>query len=237
MRINKYLSKAGHCSRREADKLIAGGLVQVNGKVADVGDDIGDLDIVMIKGRMIEITDNNEYIVLNKPKGITVTTASHDDSNVIDFINYPERIFPVGRLDKDSEGLLLLTNDGDIVNKILKSKNDQEKEYIVTVDHKITKDFLNRMSSEVKLEIGTTKKSIVKYIDEYTFSMIITQGLNRQIRRMCEHFGYKVVKLKRVRIINLKLGNLDLGKWRKVTDKELKKLFKAIDYDKTIAVK
>ena len=236
MRINKYLSKAGYCSRREADKLIAGGLVQVNGKVADIGDDIGDLDIVMIKGRMIEITDNNEYVLLNKPKGITVTTASHDDSNVIDFINYPERIFPVGRLDKDSEGLLLLTNDGDIVNKILKSKNDQEKEYIVTVDQKITKDFLNKMSGEVELEVGRTKTSEVKYIDDHTFSIIITQGLNRQIRRMCEHFGYRVVNLKRVRIINLELGNLQSGKWRKLTSKELKKLFKTIDYDKDVPV-
>jgi len=236
MRINKYLSKAGHCSRREADKLIVGGSVQVNGKVANIADDIGDLDIVMIKGRMIEITDNNEYVLLNKPKGITVTTASHDDTNVIDFIDYPERIFPVGRLDKDSEGLLLLTNDGDIVNKILKSKNDQEKEYIVTVDKKITKDFLNRMASEVKLEIGTTKKSEVKYINEYTFSMIITQGLNRQIRRMCEKFRYKVVNLKRTRIINLELDDLESGKWRKLTKKEMTELFKKIDYHKTVKI-
>ena len=236
MRINKYLSKAGYCSRREADKLIAGGLVQVNGKVANIGDDIGELDIVMIKGRMIEITDNDEYILLNKPKGITVTTASHDDTNVIDFINYSERIFPVGRLDKDSEGLLLLTNDGDIVNKILKSKNDQEKEYIVVVDKKITKDFMNKMSSEVKLEIGTTKKSEVKYINENTFAIIITQGLNRQIRRMCEHFGYRVESLKRIRIINLELGDLKLGEWRKLTGKELIKLFKKIDYDKPVKI-
>lgn len=235
MRINKYLSKAGYCSRREADALVANCQVRVNGKVVDMGYDVDKLDIVMIKGEIIEIEDNNEYIIFNKLPGITVTTASHDESNIIDFINYPTRIFPVGRLDKDSEGLIILTNDGEIVNKILKSKHNHEKEYIVTVDKKISKDFIENMQGEVPIDVGLTKESKVKYINENTFSIIITQGLNRQIRKMCEFFGYNVLSLKRVRIINIKLGNLKPGKWRKLKNNELEVLFDEINYDKEVS--
>lgn len=235
MRINKYLSKAGYCSRREADALVANCQVRVNGKVVDMGYDVDKLDVVMIKGEIIEIEDNNEYIIFNKLPGITVTTASHDESNIIDFINYPTRIFPVGRLDKDSEGLIILTNDGEIVNKILKSKHNHEKEYIVTVDKKINKDFIENMQGEVPIDVGLTKKSKVKYINENTFSIIITQGLNRQIRKMCEFFGYNVLNLKRVRIINIELGNLKPGKWRKLNNNELEVLFDEIDYDKEVS--
>lgn len=234
MRINKYLSKAGHCSRREADKLIGNGHVQINGKVATIGDDVGENDIVMIHGEMIFIEENNTYIMFNKPTGVTVTTATHDPTNVIDFINYKERIFPIGRLDKDSEGLLLLTNDGDIVNKILKSKYDQEKEYVISVNKDITAEFLKGMSGHIPLEIGVTKTSKVYQIDQRRFGIVITQGMNRQIRRMCEFFGYKVMSLKRTRIINIELGNLPVGEYRDLTKRELKELFKAIEYDKVI---
>jgi 23S rRNA pseudouridine2604 synthase len=234
MRINKYLSKAGYCSRREADKLIGNCSVRVNGKVTEIGYEVEDLDIVMINGVIIELSGNNEYILFNKPRGITVTTASNDSSNVIEYINYDTRIFPIGRLDKDSEGLLLLTNDGEIVNKILKSRYDHEKEYVVTVDNKINKDFLKRMEGEVKIDVGITKKSKVKFINENTFSITITQGLNRQIRKMCEAFGYKVVNLKRVRVINIELGNVATGKWRKLEKNELETLFEIIGYDKEI---
>jgi 23S rRNA pseudouridine2604 synthase len=234
MRINKYLSKAGYCSRREADKLIGNCSVRVNGKVVNIGYEVEELDIVMIDGEIIEIVENDEYILLNKPRGITVTTLSSDDSNVIDFINYEKRIFPVGRLDKDSEGLLLLTNDGEIVNKILKSKYDHEKEYIVTVNKRINKDFLNKMQGEVKIDVGTTKKSKVKFINDNTFSIIITQGLNRQIRKMCEIFDYKVTNLRRVRVVNIELGNIPTGKWRKLEKNELRDLFEIIEYDKDI---
>lgn len=234
MRINKYLSKAGYCSRREADKLIGNCSVRVNGKVVNIGCEVEDLDIVMIDGEIIEIVENDEYILLNKPRGITVTTLSSDTTNVIDFINYDKRIFPIGRLDKDSEGLLLLTNDGEIVNKILKSKYDHEKEYIVTVNKRINKDFLNKMQGEVKIDVGITKKSKVKFINDNTFSIIITQGLNRQIRKMCEVFDYRVTNLRRVRVVNIELGNIPTGKWRKLEKNELKDLFEIIEYDKDI---
>ncbi|MDM8534892.1 pseudouridine synthase [Clostridiaceae bacterium HSG29] len=234
MRINKYLSKAGYCSRREADKLIGNCSVRVNGKVVSTGYEVDNEDIVMIDGRIIELTENDEYIMLNKPKGITVTTALNDKSNVIDFIKYEKRVFPVGRLDKDSEGLLLLTDDGEIVNKILKSKYDHEKEYVVTVNKKISKSFLKEMEGEVAIDVGTTKKSKIKFVDDHTFHIIITQGLNRQIRKMCEVFGYKVIKLKRIRMINIEIGDLKIGKWRKLDKNELIDLFKIIGYDKDI---
>ncbi len=234
MRINKYLSKAGYCSRREADKLIGNCSVRVNGKVVATGYEVDDEDIVMIDGRIIELSENDEYIMLNKPKGITVTTALNDKSNVIDFIKYETRIFPVGRLDKDSEGLLLLTDDGEIVNRILKSKYDHEKEYVVKVNKKITTSFLKQMEGEVTIDVGTTKKSKVKFVDDHTFNIIITQGLNRQIRKMCEAFGYKVLNLKRIRMINIEIGDLKIGKWRKLEKNELMDLFKIIGYDKEI---
>jgi len=234
MRINKYLSKAGYCSRREADKLIGNCSVRVNGKVVATGYEVDDEDIVMIDGRIIELSENDEYIMLNKPKGITVTTALNDKSNVIDFIKYETRIFPVGRLDKDSEGLLLLTDDGEIVNRILKSKYDHEKEYVVKVNKKITTSFLKQMEGEVTIDVGTTKKSKVKFVDDHTFNIIITQGLNRQIRKMCEVFGYKVLNLKRIRMINIEIGDLKIGKWRKLEKNELIDLFKIIGYDKEI---
>lgn len=234
MRINKYLSKANYCSRRKADNLIKQGKVLINGEVCDLGDEIKKEDIVLVNGEIIEITENNEYILFNKPIGVAVTTAKHDSSNIIDYIDYDKRIFPVGRLDKDSEGLILLTNDGEIVNKILKSKNNHEKEYIVKVDKKINKDFLDEIQGNVKLEVGITKKSKVQMIDDYSFKIILTQGLNRQIRRMCKKLGYNVVQLKRIRIINLKLNDLEIGNYRKASKSELKDLFKIIGYSKNI---
>lgn len=235
MRINKFLSKAGYCSRRKADDLVNNGRVQVNGAVATIGMDVTGEDIVMVNGEIVMIEDNNEYIVFNKPRGITVTTATHDDTNIIDYISYHKRIFPIGRLDKDSEGLILLTNDGEIVNKILKSRYDHEKEYIVTVNKKLTKAVMEKLARPVKLEVGTTKPSKVQKIDEYTFRIIITQGLNRQIRRMCEVFGYRVRKLKRIRIINIKLNNLPVGQWKKIEKKKLQALFDAIEYKKDLS--
>ncbi|MGM0379131.1 MAG: pseudouridine synthase [Bacillota bacterium] len=234
MRINKYLSKANYCSRREADDLIKQGKVLINGEICNLGDEVKKEDIVLVNGKIIEITENNEYILFNKPVGVTVTTAKHDSSNIIDYIDYDVRIFPVGRLDKDSEGLILLTNDGEIVNKILKSKNNHEKEYIVKVDKKIDKNFLNKMQGNIKLEVGITKESKVQKIDDYSFKIILTQGLNRQIRRMCKKFGYNVIKLKRTRVINLKLGNLTIGNYRQVSKNELKNLFEIIGYTKQV---
>jgi len=211
MRINKYLSKAGYCSRREADKLIGNCSVRVNGKVVSTGYEVDNEDIVMIDGRIIELSENDEYIMLNKPKGITVTTALND-----------------------KEGLLLLTDDGEIVNRILKSKYDHEKEYVVTVNKKITASFLKQMEGEVAIDVGTTKKSKVEFVDDHTFNIIITQGLNRQIRKMCEAFGYKVIKLRRIRMISVELDDLKIGKWRKLNKDELQKLFKIIGYNKEL---
>lgn len=227
MRLNNYISSTGMCSRREADKLIQQGKVSINGKIAKIGQPVEVNDIVKVNGKRITPKKNNVYIALNKPVGITCTTERHVKGNIIDYINYPERIFPIGRLDKPSEGLILLTNDGSIVNKILRSENNHEKEYVVTVDKNINQKFIEKMSSGIKIfnpvnnKWVITKKCHVSKINDRTFKIILSQGLNRQIRRMCEVFGYNVVKLKRVRIMDLTLKGIPTGKWRKLTSKEM----------------
>jgi 23S rRNA pseudouridine2604 synthase len=226
-RINKFLSEVGYCSRREADRLIDAGRVTINGVVPEMGTKIAPTDEVHVDGKLIE---NNKqefvYLAFNKPVGIVCTTDTRvEKDNIIDFINYPKRIFPIGRLDKPSEGLILLTDDGDIVNKILRASNNHEKEYIVTVDKPISQTFLLRMSGGIYLEDldKTTKKCQVKKIDSQTFSIILTQGLNRQIRRMCEYLTYEVETLKRVRIMNIPL-DVPVGEYRELTTEEFKKL-------------
>lgn len=227
MRLNNYISSTGMCSRREADKLIQQGKVSINGRIAKIGQPVEVNDIVKVNGKRIIPKKNNVYIALNKPVGITCTTERHVKGNIIDYINYPERIFPIGRLDKPSEGLILLTNDGSIVNKILRSENNHEKEYVVTVDKNINQKFIEKMSSGVKIfnpvnnKWVVTKKCHVSKINDRTFKIILSQGLNRQIRRMCEVFGYNVIKLKRVRIMDLTLKGIPTGKWRKLTSKEM----------------
>ncbi|WP_341214473.1 23S rRNA pseudouridine(2604) synthase RluF [uncultured Wocania sp.] len=230
-RINKFLSEAGYCSRREADKLIEAGRVTINGVVPEMGTKITLNDIVHVDGKEIKNTKESfVYLAFNKPVGIVCTTdTSVEKDNIIDFINYSKRIFPIGRLDKPSEGLILLTDDGDIVNKILRASNNHEKEYIVTVDKPISQTFINRMSNGIYLEdLGqTTKKCEVKKINSNTFSIILTQGLNRQIRRMCEYLTYEVETLKRIRIMNIKL-DMPLGGYRELTKDELSELNRLI---------
>ncbi|HXA35700.1 MAG TPA: pseudouridine synthase [Steroidobacteraceae bacterium] len=221
VRLNKYISETGVCSRREADKWIEAGRVTCNGERAALGTRIADGDRVCIDGEPIGAKKKQIYLALNKPVGVTCTTETHIQDNVIDLVGYPERIFPIGRLDKDSEGLLLLTNDGDIVNEILRSENNHEKEYIVTVDRPITDLSLKMMATGVKIMGELTKPCRVTRIDQHSFRMILTQGLNRQIRRMCSALGYKAQRLKRVRIMNIQLGSLSAGKWRHLTDSEL----------------
>ena len=224
-RINKYLSEIGYCSRREADKLIDAGRILVNGKKAEMGVKVGPDDKISVNGEMLNQPKNkNIYLAFNKPKGIVCTTDTHvEKDNIIEYINYPKRIFPIGRLDKPSEGLIFLTNDGDIVNKILRARNNHEKEYVVTVNKPITKDFIHKMSNGVPILDTVTKKCFVKQTHKNQFKIILTQGLNRQIRRMCEHLDYRVVTLKRVRIMNIKL-DLKVGKWRHFKPEELKTL-------------
>lgn len=225
VRINKYLSEVGYCSRRAADKLIDQGRVTINGKVPEMGTKITDADEIRVDGKLI--TDNDEkpvYLVFHKPIGIVCTTDTRvEKDNIIDYIGYPKRIFPIGRLDKPSEGLIFLTNDGDIVNKILRARNNHEKEYIVTVNKPITENFLKNMRNGVPILGTITRKCVVEKINEKTFKIILTQGLNRQIRRMCEHLDYRVRKLKRVRIMNIKL-DIPVGQYRDFTDAELKEL-------------
>ncbi|OIQ40929.1 MAG: 23S rRNA pseudouridine synthase F [Bacteroidetes bacterium MedPE-SWsnd-G1] len=221
-RINKYLSEVGYCSRRAADKLLEQGKITINGKIPELGTKITELDEVRVDGKLIsEPADKPVYIAFNKPVGIVCTTDSkREKRNIIDYINYPTRIFPIGRLDKPSEGLIFLTNDGDIVNKILRARNNHEKEYIVTVNKSITEDFIKRMGNGVPILDTYTKKCFIEQIGENRFRIILTQGLNRQIRRMCEYFDYRVTKLKRVRIMNIPL-DVPIGKWRDLTAKEL----------------
>ncbi|MBI6873146.1 23S rRNA pseudouridine(2604) synthase RluF [Clostridium aciditolerans] len=221
MRINKFISEKGICSRREADKLIEKKRVTINGNLAGIGDKVTSQDEIRIDGKLLNKKDKRIYIALNKPVGITCTTESKIKGNIVDFINYPKRIFPIGRLDKDSEGLIFLTNDGDIVNKILRAGNNHEKEYIVTVDKPINNEFLKGMSSGVKILNTITNPCKVTKESSHVFRIILTQGLNRQIRRMCEAFGYNVLKLKRVRIMNITLKDLPIGKWRYLTEEEL----------------
>ena len=235
-RINKFLSETGYCSRRAADKLIDAGRVTINGTVPEMGTKITEDDEVRVDGVLIsKPKDDFVYILLNKPVGIVCTTDTRrEKANVIDFINYPKRIFPIGRLDKPSEGLLLLTNDGDIVNKILRARNNHEKEYIVTVDQPITRTFITEMGKGVPILDTITKECEVEHLSKYTFRIVLTQGLNRQIRRMCEHFGYEVQQLKRIRIMNIQL-DVPIGKWRDLTKAELSELNELIsESSKTI---
>lgn len=228
-RLNKAISDSGYCSRREADKLIEQGRVTVNGNPAKLGDRVMPEDTILVDLKPIKASDNLVYIALNKPVGITCTTDTRVAGNVVDFIGHKERIFHIGRLDKPSEGLLLMTNDGDIVNKILRAGNQHEKEYIVKVNRRITDDFLRRMANGVPILDTVTKKCKVTRVSRYVFKIILVQGLNRQIRRMCEYLDYEVVSLKRTRIMNIKLGNLPEGAWRYLTKEELKTLKKQLE--------
>lgn len=225
LRINKFLSQAGFCSRREADKFILDERVTINGIVAKMGEKIDPNDDVSVDGERISKKPNKKiYIILNKPKGIVCTTDSGvEKNNIIDYVNHPKRIFPIGRLDKTSEGLIFLTNDGDIVNKILRAKNKHEKEYHVTVDKPITHEFIQQMSKGVPILNTVTRPCEIKRIKDYEFKIILTQGLNRQIRRMCEYLSYRVKKLKRIRIMNIKL-DIPLGEWRYFNDQEFSEL-------------
>jgi 23S rRNA pseudouridine2604 synthase len=232
MRVNQFIASSGYCSRRRADVLIREQKVTVNGVVAGIGCMINEGDRVRVECRLIQAKDNDIYIMLNKPPGITCTTARNIDGNIIDYLNYPERIFPVGRLDKLSEGLILLTDDGSIVNELLREENNEEKGYIVTVDKEITAAFITSMAGGVEIynprkkAIITTKECTVIQLDEYRFKITLSQGLNRQIRRMCRRFQFTVTKLQRVRIKDLSLGELELGQWRYLTDEEVNALKK-----------
>ena len=221
VRLNKYISETGFCSRREADKLIEQGRVKIDGVKATTGMKVSKGQSVFIDGKPLKVENELVYIVLNKPVGITCTTESKIKGKIVDIINHEKRIFPIGRLDKDSQGLIFMTNDGDIVNKILRAGNNHEKEYIVTVNKPITDEFIKGMSNGVPILGTVTKKCLVKKESKNSFRIILTQGLNRQIRRMCEYFGYEVKKLERIRIMNVSLGNLKIGSWRYLTKKEL----------------
>ena len=224
IRINKYLSNVGVCSRREADRLIEARRITVDGVTADMGMKVTDDSYICINGKPIKKDEEFTLIAFNKPRGIVCTTFRHDPNNIIDFLKFEKRIYPIGRLDKDSEGLILLTNQGEIVDKILRGSNYHEKEYIVKVNKKLTKDFIEGLQGEVPILDTKTRPCKVTPIDERTFKIILTQGLNRQIRRMCEYFGYRVVSLKRVRIMNINLGKLKTGTYRNVTKQELEEL-------------
>jgi 23S rRNA pseudouridine2604 synthase len=234
-RINKAISDTGYCSRRVADSLIESGRVKVNGETAVMGLKVTEDDEIRVDGKIISNKPPLVYIALNKPRGIECTTNRKTRGNIVDFVKHKERIFPIGRLDKDSEGLILLTNDGDIVNKILRARNNHEKEYIVTVNKPITADFIRRMSGRVPILGTMTRESFVEQLDEKTFRIILTQGLNRQIRRMTEYLGYRVVTLKRIRIMNILLGDLKLGTYRNLSPLELNTLNELLnDSKKTI---
>jgi 23S rRNA pseudouridine2604 synthase len=224
LRLNKYISETGICSRREADDWIASGRVTINGKRAELGTQVNEGDEVRVDKRIVGAKKQHVYICLNKPVSITCTTERHIEGNIVDFVNHPARIFPIGRLDKDSEGLILLTNNGDIVNVILRAENNHEKEYVVTVDKPVTEAFLAGMAGGVDILGERTKPCQVSRVDNYVFRIILTQGLNRQIRRMCEVFGYHVRRLQRIRIMNVKLGQLKIGEWRDLTEAELRGL-------------
>ncbi len=228
-RINKYLSEIGYCSRRMADQLILENRITINGEIPQMGTKISTQDVVCVDGKTVSTSQKKHvYIAFNKPIGIVSTTDSEKEKdNIIDFINYPERIFPIGRLDKASQGLILLTSDGDIVNKILRARNNHEKEYIVTVNKPVTKLFIKRMSEGVPILETVTRACKVKQLSNFSFNIILTQGLNRQIRRMCEYLDYKVIKLKRVRIMNIHLDT-EVGKWRYLSNDEMKELGKLI---------
>lgn len=224
VRINKYLSEAGVCSRREADRYILEGKVKIDGETAQMGSKVRPGSVVTFMGKPVKKEEKLVLIAFNKPEGVVCTTDPREPDNIIDFISYGMRIYPIGRLDKDSQGLILLTNDGNIVNRILRAENRHEKEYIVTVNKDITPDFVKGMSQGVPILDTVTNPCKIEQMDKKTFRIILTQGLNRQIRRMCEYFGYRVVFLQRVRIMNIRLGRLKLGAWRNVTEKEIEEL-------------
>ncbi len=235
-RLNKYFSEIGFCSRRAADKLIQEGRVLINGELALVGQKINLEDIIKVDGEPLNTRENKKvYLAFNKPIGIVCTTDTRvEKDNIIDFINYPSRIYPIGRLDKPSEGLIFLTNDGDIVNKILRARNNHEKEYQVTVNKPVTDDFVSKMSSGIPILDTITRKCFIKQTHKKQFKIILTQGLNRQIRRMCEYLDYRVTKLRRVRIMNIKL-DIEVGKYRDLTSKEIKSIKELIvNSNKTI---
>ena len=225
------MADCGHCSRREADRLIETGKVSVNGKVAEMGMRVTDDDRVTVDGKVLKREDKTILLIFNKPPGITCTASKDDETNVVDYINYPKRVYPIGRLDKYSEGLLLLTNRGDLVNGIMRSRYGHEKEYIVTVDRVVDDDLLRKLSSGVYLkELDvTTRPCKCQKVARNKFSMIITQGLNRQIRRMCEECGCRVMKLRRIRILDIELGDLPVGEYREATDEELRSVMKEMD--------
>ncbi|HHT00945.1 MAG TPA: 23S rRNA pseudouridine(2604) synthase RluF [Thiomicrospira sp.] len=238
-RLNKFISDSGFCSRREADRLIEQGKVTINGKKPELGTKVGDGDLVKVDGKPINAVAENKsdriYIAYNKPIGIICITDTSIEDNIIDAIGYKQRIFPIGRLDKPSEGLIFLTNDGDIVNKILRAENAHDKEYVVTVDKPITESFIKHMSKGVPILGTITKPCKVTKESQFVFKMILTQGLNRQIRRMCEYLGYNVRKLKRTRIMNVELGNLKPGAWRYLTSQEMKEINRSVAHSKKTA--
>lgn len=231
IRLNKYISESGICSRRDADRYIEQGNVFINGKRAAIGDQVLAGDVVKVNGQLIEPRDEDDLVLiaLNKPVGIVSTTEDGEKDNIVDFVNHSKRVFPIGRLDKDSQGLIFLTNHGDLVNKILRAGNDHEKEYVVTVNKPVTDDFIRGMGAGVPMLGTVTKKCKVKKEAPFVFRITLVQGLNRQIRRMCEHFGYEVTKLERTRIMNVSMKGLPLGEWRDLSEDELVELFKLIE--------
>lgn len=230
MRINKYISETGYCSRRETNRLIATGRITINGKVCEKGADVEPEDIVLIDGQEIPFNDREPvYLALNKPIGIVCTAAEQVEGNIIQYVNYPSRIFAIGRLDKASEGLIFLTNDGDIVNKMMRSEHNHDKEYVVTVDKPVTDEFVRAMSQGVEIMNVVTKPCEVYKHSENVFRIILTQGLNLQIRRMCKALGYRVLKLERIRIMNVTLDGLERGQWRHLEKQELEKLLSMLN--------
>ncbi len=236
VRINKYISDSGYCSRREADRLVESGRVTINGKQAEMGARVTSSDTVKVNGRKIDSAGvERVYLALNKPIGIVSTTDPAERDNIADFIGYGSRIFNIGRLDKPSEGLILLTNDGDIVNKVLRAENNHEKEYEVTVDRPVNEEFIRRMSGGIPILGTVTKRCKVEQRGRYSFRIVLTQGLNRQIRRMCEYLGYEVTKLKRTRIMNIQLGKLPVGHWRYLTHSEMETLNRSLEGSTKVA--
>lgn len=229
MRLNKFLSDAGVCSRRQADRMVEEGRITIDGRLAVMGEKVHEGMEICVDNKPITIQKEKVLLAFNKPVGIECTTDMDNPDNIVSFVNYPTRVYPIGRLDKNSQGLILLTNDGSLVNKILKGSNYKEKEYVVTVDKPITNDFLKNMSNGVSILDTVTRPCKVTKIGPHTFNIILTQGLNRQIRRMCEALGYNVQKLKRIRIMNIQLGNLQKGKYRPVSEKEMKQLLNSFE--------
>jgi 23S rRNA pseudouridine2604 synthase len=222
--LNKFISDTGICSRRAAEKLILEGRVKINGQPTQLGNRVKPGDVVTLDGKPLKSTPKLLYLAFNKPPGITCTTETHIPGNIISYINHPQRLFPIGRLDKESEGLIFLTNDGNIVNKILRAGNNHQKEYIVTVNKPISPEFIKRMAGGVPILDTVTQKCRVRQLSKTTFNIILTQGLNRQIRRMCEYLGYEVQKLVRIRIMNVSLGNLKKGEWRYLDETEMQEI-------------